>query len=82
MEITPESALEIQHKAWLQHPCTKQMVEILDKQRTKYINTLAKNAWEDNSEILAGKSAVAVVTMDVTLSVMTNTNLFIQALIH
>jgi hypothetical protein len=80
MNINPENALSIQHKEWLNHPVTKQMLQILDYQKEHTIDAMASSASIDIDASWFKEQAGNIKTINVIKSWITNTEQFIQQL--
>lgn len=81
MNITPENALSYQHAEWLQHPVTKQMLSIMDKQKQHIINSGCSSAGVQGIDPFWFQLQFSnVKTIDVIKNWITNTEQFIQQL--
>ena len=81
MDITPENALSVQHAEWLSHPVTRQMLQILDKQRENTVGIMSKNSGSSESpDTWFRLQAGNVRTLDTVRIWITNTEQFINLL--
>jgi hypothetical protein len=80
MELKPEDVLSMQHKGWLDHPVTKQMMQVLEKQREHYVKQSKSGAWYDELDYKTVRNVVAQTVMDTTITAVTNTEQFIKQL--
>ena len=81
MNITPENALSYQHAEWLNHPVTKQMLHILDKQKENIISSGCSSAGVQGIDPVWFQLQFSnVKNINVIKAWITNTDQFIQQL--
>ena len=81
MNLSPENALSYQHKEWLSHPVTKQMLQILEKQKTYIMENMASTSADvSTSDVWFRLQAGNIKTINIINLWITNTEQFIQAL--
>lgn len=79
--LNPENALAVQHSVWLQHPCTKQMFQVLEKQKEFYAKRITMNAFAKDDDQSIIRSAVALATTQTTITVLKETDQFLSKLV-
>lgn len=79
MELKPEDILSMQHKGWLDHPVTKQFIDILDKHKEYLVTQMASNSFTRSAEDHK-MSAVSIGTVTNIKKYATNTEQFIKQL--
>ncbi len=79
MNITPETIVEEQHKAWLQHPTTVQMLKNLDKHKKTFMNMSSRLAGDLNTPDTQFRlNAYGVSTIDAIKFWIINTDKFVK----
>jgi hypothetical protein len=78
MNITPENALEYQHKEWLTHPTTRQLLTILQKHKDSYVREMLSNAGSVEDAEYFHRLAYGLRTLEAVVTKITNTEKFIQ----
>jgi len=78
MELKPEDVLSMQHKGWLDHPVTKQLLQVLEKQKQHYIERSVTGLAQDDQTVI--RSMVAYRTTQTTITAVTNTEHFLKLL--
>ena len=79
MEISPDNLAQVQHQDWLHHPCTIQMIKLLDEHKASFVDGLAKSSPNfDIPDANFRSMAYAVFTIDTIKLWVTNTNVFVQ----
>jgi hypothetical protein len=76
---TPENALSIQHNEWLKHPVTRQMLQIMDKQRDNIVTWMTTVNTTEPAETFKVMS-YGLKTLYTTRNFITNTEIFIKRL--
>lgn len=79
MELAPEIIAAEQHRDWLAHPTTRQMLSNLEKFKQSFVKTLSAGAGNTSEpEILFRLQAYGIRTVDGVVALVTNTNKFIE----
>jgi len=79
MELTPETIVQEQHKDWLAHPTTKQMIANLEKHKQSFVRALSAGAGNTaEPEISFRLQAYGIRTIDGMIAMITNTNKFVE----
>ena len=79
MNITPENIVEEQHRQWLQHPTTVQMLKNLDEHKKTFMNMSAKLAGDLSvPDTQFRLNAYGISTIDAIKFWMTSTNQFLK----
>jgi len=79
MNITPENVVEEQHRQWLQHPTTIQMLKNLDEHKKTFINMSAKLAGDLSvSDSQFRLNAYGISTIDAIKHWVIDTNQFLK----
>jgi hypothetical protein len=79
MEISPENIAQLQHEEWIKHPCTIQMLKLLDEHKSTFVDNLSKMS--SNPEVLDATFrcfSYGIATIDTIKRTMTDTNVFIR----
>lgn len=81
MDITPENALYVQHKEWLNHPVTHQFMQNLETKRKTFINSMSASANQaDVPDDVIRRWAYGLQTLDSIKQQLTDTETFIKLL--
>ena len=78
---TPENALSVQHKAWLNHPCTIQMFQVLEKQKQFYLARGEQQVWDNEMDQYTVRNMIATTVTNTTITVLKNTEQFLNQLV-
>jgi hypothetical protein len=79
MELTPETLAQEQHKSWLAHPCTIQMLKLMDEHKMVFVDNMAKMSSDTSTPDTTFRSgAYAIATIDTIKRLMTNTDVFVR----
>lgn len=79
MEISPDNIAQIQHQEWLHHPCTIQMLKLMDEHKKSFVDGLSKSA--SNFDINDGhfrNMAYGISTIDSIKLWIINTDVFVR----
>jgi len=79
MDITPENILSAEHKAWLVHPVTIQLLKNIEKHKKSFVDSLSFSAGNnDLSDSHFRNLSYGLKTIDVILSITKETTKFVQ----
>jgi len=79
MELTPETIAAEQHRDWLAHPTTQQMLRNLEKFKQTFVKALSAGAGNTSEpEVSFRLQAYGIRTVDGVVALVTNTNKFIE----
>jgi hypothetical protein len=79
MDITPETVAQEQHKDWLQHPTTRQLLFNLEKHKQSFVRALSAGSGNTaEPEISFRLQAYGIRTVDGIVVMITNTNKFLE----
>lgn len=78
---TAEDTLSIQHQDWLRHPITRQMLEILEKQKQFNVKAISGQAGNTQEDAFFHRVAMTIKALDSVKEWTTNTEKFVQQLV-
>ena len=81
MDLTPETIVHEQHQAWLAHPTTRQLLSNLEKHKQSFVKALSASAGNTSEpEISFRLQAYGIRTIDGVITLISNTNKFVEQL--
>ena len=79
MNITPDNVVEQQHKDWLEHPTTIQLLSNLEKHKQSFVRALSAGAGNTaEPEISFRLQAYGIRTVDGVITLIKSTDKFIE----
>lgn len=81
MELNPEDVAKEQHRAWLNHPSTIQMFELLELKKESSMNFSAVRAYStDTPDAMFRMYAAEVLFINTIVTIIKDSNAFIETL--
>lgn len=78
-EISPEQIARTQHKDWLRHPTTIQLLRCLESHKQSFIKVLSADSGNlEKPDVLFRLQAYGIRTTDAIITLIINTDKFIE----
>lgn len=76
-ELSPENVLSAQHEAWLNHPCTIQMIKNFESYKRHLTKKLSASAGSTTPDSWFHHTAIMIKTTDYIKEITTKTEQFV-----
>lgn len=77
-QLTPENVLEVQHREWLNHPVTRQLIDNYNQYKKSIIDNTSSTPYKmDLPDVHFRLNATRLNTIDFMLRILSDTEVFV-----